>query len=337
MEVSFQNQDSSGRAFRGYPLFVEHAFPNAFAIKHHGLNICGLHVGLVAAVFEISLFVFAQATLFPEIGDPALERSPSLPDIAALAFWMSDRLRESPAGGGEPVGAAFVPKDGGRQLAAHFLTQLMLRFVWLHELYHCLNGHTGLMAMRHQDVALYEMPEGDAVPLVETGPAVDAQWTLVQHCMEFDADRTAFWAMTRMQEADAEPIEGLAAMPRALWLKLVVFASIMMTFLFDQATRRSAIKTGSTHPLAYHRLHNLTRTLASNLLDPSGTMKAAFCEVMTEMTRMKERVPQLVSSAQLLHDLAAVDLQQAFDQIEDAIYAARGQFAPFAFRQTSPS
>ena len=333
MEESFQTRTAGGRNFRAYPLFVDRPSRNAFAIDYDGLQVCAIHVGLVAALFEISLFVFSQAGMFPEIGDADRESSPSFPDDTALSFLMSDRLRADPAATGAPIGAEFLPRDESRQLATHFLTQLMLRFVWLHELYHGLNGHSGLMAARHHGTALNEMPD-ESLPAVETVPDdIDPQWRLTLHCMEFDADRTALWAMTRMQQDDAEPIQGLAALPKALRLKLVIFAGIMLTFLFDQSARRRAGAGSGTHPLAYHRLHNLVRTMASNLLDSSGATKAAFDEVLTEMVQLRERVPELFSPGQLLHDLRAPDLQGEFDRIEDALEAARVQFAPFAFGQ----
>lgn len=50
------------------------------------------------AAFETSVFVFAQASLFREIGVAAGERSPGLPPCLQLAFWMADRLRARHAG-----------------------------------------------------------------------------------------------------------------------------------------------------------------------------------------------------------------------------------------------
>ena len=332
MEESFATSTAGGRRFRVYPLFVDRSSPNAFAIDCEGVQVCGIHVGLVVSLFEISLFVFSQATLFPEIGDPSVERSPSLPKGAALSFLMSDRLRADPAGNGEAIGAEFLPQDGQRQLAAHFLTQLMMRFAWLHELYHGLNGHSGLKAARHHGTALDEMPN-ESMPMVDIEQGdIDLQWKLTLHCMEFDADRAALWAMMRMQEDDAEPVIGLAVLAKTTRRKLVLFAGIMMTFLFDQSAARREGATTGTHPLAYHRLHNLVRTLASNLSDPSGSTTALFDDVLSEMTRLKERVPQLFSPPQLLHDLRAADLQEAFDRVEEALQTARAQFAPFAFR-----
>lgn len=330
---SFRTATTSGRAFRCYPVFADSSSPNAFAIDYEGLQICGVHVGLVPALFEIGLVTFSQAALFPELGDPSRERSPSLPEGAALSFWMSDRLRADPVGEGKPVGVEFLPQDDRRGLAAHYLTQLMLRFAWLHELFHCPNGHTGLKAGRFPKTALNEMPDYETSTMVETAKnATDPQWRLVEHCMEFDADRTALWAMMRMQGGDGEPIKGLGELPRQLRLKLVIFACMMMTFLFDQAARRHDGASSGTHPLPYHRLHNLVRTLASSLLDSEGMTKVAFAEVLTEVTRLRERVPELFSPAQLLHDLRDSDLQAAFDRIGVELEAARAQFAPYAFQ-----
>ena len=207
MEQSFCTRTAAERLFRGYPVIVESSSPNAFAIDWDGLNICGVHIGLVVSVFEISHFVFAQTALFPEIGDPSVERSPSLPEGSALAFMMADRIRADPALTSGPVGAEFLPRSPQRKLAAHLLTQLMLRFTWLHEQYHVLNGHCGLLAERCQSLVLNEMPGNQPLPIVTAAQDTSsAQWRLMLHCMEFDADRTALWALVRMQATEAEAI-----------------------------------------------------------------------------------------------------------------------------------
>ena len=332
MEQSFATRTQSCRRFRGYPIIVESASPNAFAIDVEGVNVCGVHIGLVVSLFEISHFVFAQATLFPEIGDPSAERSPALPGDSTLSFLMADRLRADPATTGGPVGTEILPQDAQRNLAAHFLTQLMVRFAWLHEQFHALNGHCGVIAAQGRGVALNEMPDDRPVSIVEAGQeGDDPQWRLTLHCMEYDADRTALWAMMRMQESDVEPIDGFAAWPKAIRMKLTLFAGLLITFLFEQAARRRAEKTDGSHPLAYHRLHNLVRMVASNLLDAEGTTKALFDQVLTEMTRLRKQAPELFSPAQLLADLRDPDWEAAFDRAEEVLKAAREQFKPFAF------
>lgn len=333
MEESFATHRVGGQNFRGYPVFVEGSPRNAFAVEYEGVQVCGIHVGLVSALFEICVFAFAQAAMFTEIGDASDECSPRLPEGSALSLLMSDRLRSGTVEAGAQVGAEFLPRDDQRQLAGQFLLQFMLRFVWLHELYHALNGHTGLVAERRQGTVLNEMPDDESVAVAEKAPdPVDPQWRLTLHCMEFDADRTAFWAMMRLQEEDAEPVPGLAALPKPLRLKLTVFGAIMMTFLFDQSARRQVSASSGTHPLPYHRLHNLVRTLASNLSDPAGTAKAAFNAALDEMARLKVCVPELFSPRQLLHDLRDADLQRDFDRVEESLTTTRKEFAPFAFR-----
>lgn len=332
MEQAFTTRNAGGRGFRVLPLFVESAKVNAFAVDHGGLHVCGINIGLVSAVYELSLFVFSRSTIFREIGDAAGESSPALPPDAALAYWISDRVRAGDGVDGRAVGAELAPRDGQRQIAALFLTLLMLRFVWLHELFHCLNGHAGLRAQEAHGTALHEISDGAVLALVEVEPHAEASSPVSEaYCMEFDADRSAFWAMMERQAADEEPIDGVRALPAMLRLRLTAFAGVLMTFLFDQAARRCAAQAGGTHPVAYHRLHNLVRTMASNLSDPAEQMKQLLAHTLTEMDYFQDCLPQAVSGSQLLRDLSHADLQQEFDRVEDTLSATRARFSPVEF------
>jgi hypothetical protein len=334
MAESFATANAIGRKFRVFPMLVESASANAFAVDHSGLNVCGIHIGLVSAVYELSLFVFSQSTLFRDIGDAAGERSPRLPPDAMLAFWISDRLRAGEGTDGRAVGAELTPRDGARQTAALFLTLLMLRFVWLHELFHCLNGHTGLLAHDRRKMALHEITDGAALALVEVETSTRTDLPVSEgYCMEFDADRSAFWVTMKRQIDGEEPIDGIRTLPVMTRLRLTAFAAVLMTFLFDQAARRRTAASGGTHPVAWHRLHNLMRTLASNLSDPAGEIKQLFAYTVVEMDYFQGCVPQAVSGSQLIQDLGSAELQLEFDGVEDALAIARSRFAPWAFRR----
>ena len=329
MAESFTTRRAGSQPFRGYPVFVERPTANAFAIERDGLQIYGIDVGLAVAAHELSLFVFSQASLFTEIGAAAAEASPMLPPNAQLSFWMADQLRAGMQPG-RPAGLELVPRDPARQLASSFLTQLLLRFVWLHELFHGLNGHTGLLAAQGIATPLADMPSDPPLTAIEIerDDAADARKGLL-NLMEFDADRTALWASIRMQQTDSEPITGLAAWPRLQRLKLAVFAGVLMTFLFDQAARRYG--SGNTHPLAYHRLHNLVRTLASNLAADDDQVRQAFHAVIAELRALEDRSPFSISTAQLIQDLRSPELQGLFDQVEGILTDVRASFAPFSY------
>lgn len=331
MAESFVTRNAAGQPFRVFPLFVERSSPDAFAIDLGDLQLCGVNIGLVSAVYELSLFVFSQAGLFQDVGDAASERSPTLPHDAALTFWISDRMQAGEGAQGTPVGVELVPRDQQRQVGALFLTLLMLRFVWLHELFHCLSGHTGYRAQRQGETALHKVTDGATLSLVEveaTGPTSSIG---DGYCMEFDADRSAFWAMMQRQVNGEEPIDGLRALPALLRLRLTAFAAVLMTFLFDQAARRRRAAGGS-HPVAYDRLHNLVRTLASNVSGSDEQLRLLFAHTVVEMDQFQGCVPQAVSGSQLVRDLRSPELQGEFDRMEEALLSARLQFTRSAFR-----
>lgn len=207
MARSFGIARADGTTFRAYPFIVAKPTANAFAVERGGLQLYGLEVGLVSTAFEISLFVFSRTSLFTEIGKAGAEAAPDLPEGSQLAFWMADELRQDKPKGAQPVGLAFVPRDPQRERAVHLLTQLMLRFVWLHELYHGLNGHTGLLASRSPGAVLNEMAYEAEIGLIEVEPKGATKHRKgFRHAMEYDADRSALWMLVRLQQIDLEPI-----------------------------------------------------------------------------------------------------------------------------------
>ena len=114
----------------------------AFAKALPALHLCAIETGLVAVTFELSCFCFSQSEFFKEVGEPAVEDSPVMPEHADLGFWIADRVQAAQGEPAEPIGVELIPRDPERRLMAHFLSQLMLRFVWLHEFYHGVNGHS---------------------------------------------------------------------------------------------------------------------------------------------------------------------------------------------------
>jgi len=211
---------------------------------------------------------------------------------------------------------------------------LMMRFTWMHELYHGLNGHAGYVASLLGETALREMPDDADLALVDVEEADTAglSYERIRHCLEFDADRTAYQAMTRLQMTGDEPFEVLAEKPLPLRLKLVTFAAIMMTFLFDQSAKRHASGVGTTHPAANLRLHNLVRTMASHLFDQSEQMQETLAQVLPELDRLQPRIPSLISSGALLRDLSSPEFQAELDRMEDDLARLRIALAPFAYR-----
>ncbi|MFG1342221.1 hypothetical protein [Xanthobacter autotrophicus] len=291
MEPRFGLRRADGTPFRVLPLFVERAAPNAFAIDLGGLHLCALHVGLATTVFELACFVFAQCETFPEVGDPSCETSPALPAGADLCYWILDELAVRSAGDG-PIGLDIIPNDPERRLMAHFLAQLMLRFTWLHELFHCLNGHAGFLRSLNMDAPLHELPGEEPMGLIEPAPDLPIDgltFTEMRQAFEYDADRSALKAMLAAQMTGDEPFAVLAERPLALRLKLTVCAGLLMTFLFDQAARRSGGGGRETHPLAMNRRHGLARLLPSH----SDQVRSAFVECEAESRRLSFAIPKL--------------------------------------------
>jgi len=330
MEAAFAHRRADGTPFRVFPALVTHHLPNALAVDLGGVHLCAIYEGLVTTVFELAAFVLAQRETFPEIGDPTVETSPQLPPEALLGYWIADRVAKAPP---EPVpfGYELVPIDPDRRLAAHFLSQIMLRFVWFHELFHGLNGHSGLLAARGHGLALHEMPELGMVALDPPTTVAGLPSSSTLQAMELDADRTAFHRMIRLLVDNDEPFQVLAGWPLALRLKLATFAAVMMTFLFDQHARRNPGHGRDSHPEPQLRLYNLVATIASQFED-DDRVQEALSGAMVEIDRLTRRVPAMPAPERLMADLASGEVLRLLVAREADIDDARPRLQPFVFR-----
>lgn len=335
MEFAFGNARADGREFRVYPAFVERSPPNAFAVDLGTVHLCGIDAGLVTTSFELCCFALSQREFLPEIGDASIEESLALPEGAALGYWIMDSIAASYPTRVTGLGEALIPLDADRRPAAHFLSQLMLRFAWFHEMFHGLNGHSGYVASIRKGAELKEIPGTDEPDDLSLAGRAELPVIPVRslHGMEFDADRSALWLMIRLQEADEEPFATLAEWPRALRLKLVGVAALLTVFLFDQAAKRFPPAETSTHPAARLRLYNLLGMIASNLAGESSAVARAAIEALIEIGRLRSRILSLPDVVRLKQELSSPVLQAALGQADADLARLREVWGPFACRR----
>ncbi len=321
-----------GKAFRMAAGFVDLISPGAFAAVRGDTHLIGVHTGLVAAMNEISLFFYSQASFFPEVGDPSKEKSPRLPHQSRLTQTIVELTRKADPESIRTFGETITPHDATRYLHAQFMTLLLIRFAWYHEFYHCVNGHIGLARNLGIASALCEVP--DRVHTPPANVAIPSQIGLsvteISHCLELDADRSALWASAKIQLSSDENIKGLAPLDLRLRMKMVLFSAFLLTHFFAEANRRTR-KPSLFHPSAEIRLHNLVRTIASNLLDEYPETGAIFREVISEFTTLEETVPSLMRTADLLRDLRSEAFQDGLEKTEHQLRELRKLIARFTY------
>jgi len=335
MEFAFGNKRADGTEFRVYPAFVDRSPPNAFAIDLGTVHLCGVDAGLVTTSFELCCFSLSQREFLTEIGDASIEESPALPEGAALGFWIMDSIAASYPARVAGLGEALIPLDADRRLAAHLLSQLMLRFAWFHEMFHGLNGHSGYVASIRKGAELKEFPEPDENDDLSLAGRTELPVIPVHslHGMEFDADRSALWLMIRLQEADEEPFATLAEFPQALRLKLVGVAALLTVFLFDQAAKRTPPKATSTHPAARLRLYNLLGMITSNRAGESSEGARATIDALIEIGRLRNRISSFPDLPRLKQELSSAVLQASLDQADTDLAWLREQWRLLSYRR----
>jgi len=321
-----------GRTFHMAAGFVDIVSPSAFATASEETHLIGMHTGLVGAMLEMSLYLYSQASLFPEVGNAAKERSPPLPPHSPLSFLITGLVRVADERRLRQLSDRITPQDGTRYLHAQLMTLLLLRFTWYHEFYHCVNGHVGLVKDAGIASALCEVGDDlhGTYKAAKEPPIPKLTVQQISHCLEMDADRSALWASAKLQLAGDENIRGLDRLDLRLRMKMVMFSAFLITHFFSESNRRA--RTPSPfHPSAEIRLHNLVRTIASHLTGEYAETPAIFREVLHEFERLEKAVPRMMRTSDLLRDFESTDFQDSLEAIERNIELVRTATAPFSY------
>lgn len=290
--------------------FLESALPNALANRSETTHIAAIYTGLAVTIHEFSLFCFAQSSFLPMIGDPDKEVSPSAadnrpPGVALLIA--SLRADQS-----QPVLERFImPQCPHRNAAAHYVTLLMLRFVWLHEVAHGLLGHVDYLRhhTRSADISELHMDE-----LVVDHAGIDGR---VLQCLEFEADSWALAKSLAIQTQGGENIDGVASLHLALRLQMSLLAGFGLCWLME--TLASTGKRGRlniTHPAPVRRLQMLQSTAAREL----GGIKMDSARMLRDVETQLDNVLVQIGRQWLQTDRFEPDRYRAvFDETRKAL------------------
>ncbi len=329
-----QNRDQ--RPFQLRAGFVEDVRPNAIADYWEGTHFVGMHSPLFVVIMEFAMFCFTQRGFFPSIGDAGAERSPPLIGCYVPGFWLLDRTKQ-----GKPVdhahSEALTPRDPERYRASLYLALLMARFVWLHEFSHCHNGHVGFAQEKGLALRLNEvpMPAVGFAKLTFAGSAEDKRDIL--HCLEFDADMSAFFASCRLQADDRENIEGLGAWDRRMRLVMTIFGAYAMTWLFDELQTymapesRMTPQQNASHPPPYYRLQNLFRTVASQLKGKVENASELNTSACIQFDAINRTIDTAYRSKSLFRDLRDEALQGEITKLDERLSDLKPDLAAFEY------
>jgi hypothetical protein len=301
--------------------YLDCARPDARSAERDGVHLIALHVGLGAAAFEFSLFCLSQSTVLRQFGDPLVERNPKAPDGYPPGFWM----RESGAVLGRDAflqtALSMIPQHPRRYEVAVFLTALMMRFVWFHELYHAVNGHVGLV-----DEYGFSLGFGETD---NTAPSIVGGKIL--NLLELDADQSALHALCNVAIADIENIEGLRHLSHDEHVLLSLFAAYASTWMLDEYLLRGNGGASGAHPAPAIRRQNLIRSHASTLAPRLANAKHNHDAVLSEMTALSDIIPRFPSGHQLRSEMQDSVLQADLDSAQIALEHLRGDLTPFRF------
>lgn len=277
--------------------FVDTFTPNALADRFEGTHFISMHVALFVAINEFAMFCFAQREFFPDVGDASQEVSPKPWDNRVPGLWLIDHTSQ----GGKVENKhsrRLIPKNPDRYIMSQYLAFLMTRFVWLHELSHCFNGHVAYVQHHNLALRLYEVSE--KLPAVEVGKKSNSsEIEEIFKCLEFDADQSAFWASCNIQLNNLENIEGIRQLDLGLRLRLTLFGSYSMTWMFEQFQNYLETQHGNSHPSPTLRLYNLLQTATSNVLPLHGSLPSLNHTVLGQFDIIRKRIPSIYDSESL--------------------------------------
>lgn len=324
--------DPSGSPLSVMAGYLETMVPNACADHEGGKHLIAMNNALFVAIQEFAMYCFTQREFFPDLGDPSHETSPPPLDGRVPGLWLLDYTKQG--GKVEPRhGEAISPRGESRYVASVYLGMLMARFVWLHEFMHCMNGHARLAQRYDQTIHLNEIEEGR--PLIGLKrPAGTAPKTLpdrLHHCMELDADMSAFWGCCQVQLAGRENVEGIAALGRDVGLRLTLFGAYAMTWLFEEFQNHASATDGKTHPPPYLRLQNLVKTAKRHLEPIDQGFGSANREACAQFDKVRRSIPSLYRSDDLYAGLSNSAIRTALEEYEGELRGLRQDLAPLRY------
>ncbi|MEX0956379.1 MAG: hypothetical protein WDZ83_14360 [Rhizobiaceae bacterium] len=323
----------NGERFVVYPMFVEDARANAFACELDGVHLCAINAGMATIAYELAAFTFSRKDTFLDIGDAGGENAPPLPAGSLLGYWIWDQIAANlqPE---TPAGVELLPKNRRRGGLAWCLSHLLLRFTWFHEMFHGLNGHCGLLRSFGSTPELHEMPGTAEVSLVRRveGKTGDTGASRLFHAFEMDADQSALWAMIHLQRSNAEALMPLDNEPLSIRLRLVIVASVLMAYLFEQVAKRDHTHLSETHPRAGMRLHRLVGSLFSDSGQAVPEVQSLIPVVLEDIRSLERNFPGMITADQLADELSGQFVPDELAAVENEIDRMRGLAAAFAYR-----
>ena len=307
----------SGAPFELHIGFLETFSPNALADRYEGKFYLGVHVALFVAINEFAMFCFAQKEFFTDLGDPTKESSPKPWDNRLPGIWLIDHTLH---GGhvADEHSRRLIPSDPRRYACSQLLALLMARFIWLHELSHCFNGHVELVQDLSIALRLNEMPES----LTLAGKSKSSTRSLtneerdILRCLELDADESAFFANCAVQMRDMENIEGIRELEPGVALRLAIFASYAMVWMFDAFQDYAKSSLGDTHPTPSLRLQNLIQTAKNRLFSASETFQETHRRALKEFDPISQAIPGMFSFGTLREMAHSDELSAQLQRLE---------------------
>ena len=294
--------------------YFDKMVPNALAHRVGDRHFIAMNTALFVAIHEFAMFCFTQRDFFPDVGDPSLEVSPKPLDERVPGLWLLDYTKQ----GGhveERHGQTVTPRGQNRGVAAIYLGMLMARFVWLHEFQHCFQGHVSFVQDTGRALFLNEIEE----PMELVGAAKPRRQVVrdeVRRGLELDADQSAFWACCRIQLDNRENIEGIAALDFGLRLRLALFGSYAMTWLFEEFQNYLDAREGITHPSPYLRLQNLVRTASEHVEPLHPEFAAANLFACQQFDALQRSIPSLYRTEDVYRGAHDPVVKAELDELE---------------------
>lgn len=321
---AYHNHRPNGDPFRVYPGYIATMAPDAFAAEMDDVHLCGVHVGLAESFLEFALFCFSQETLFPAIGDPSRETSPKSVSGFTLGKWLYHLNTEEEYLAFMENAKALKPTDPTRQMWAGILAVHMLRFVWFHELCHCLNGHVGY-AKKHQ-MALFLHENG----LEETSKISPRD----MQCMELDADQSAIYFQCLIQSNSMENLHEIKELPLEERVAFTIFATYATNWIIEDYSGLPKALKSADHPEPHLRFQNLITTLSSNVRDHIPNIEEIHHQTLDEVERASRVIEGFPNVKRVSEGMQNPEFHRTLDDYQEDLTKLRNDMKEFRYTRS---
>lgn len=315
----------NGEKFQCIFGYVEDVFPVGYSGLQGNVHICGISLGLIALIDEFSKLIFSNNIFFQDIkGISEEDFDKTLLSSTPVFNFVNDHILGKKPDNILSTGHIY-PKNKFRMVASKILFGFMMRFVWLHEIAHCTNGHVGFKNESNDNLLL----DGAVSNSDNKSETTDNFW------LEMDADTTALLMSCLDYVGNQEALSLEHPFDNDTLLRLNIFAVNAVIWIFEEFDKAGTIKNGPNHPIPQERIQNILRLVIYRINQTKGKHRISISKITSDLSQLSILSPNMPELEKIWMNVARDFVNQKFMKQEKELNEYRTILKKWAYNKKS--